>query len=54
MVLVGDRRVIDQALEELRKNGRAKGGGPLKDFHLPQAKYFTREGLPEAANGTEK
>ena len=54
VVLVGDRRVIDQALEELRKNGRAKGGGPLKDFHLPQAKYFTREGLPEAADGTEK
>ncbi|HBO51183.1 MAG TPA: hypothetical protein DD471_04305, partial [Planctomycetes bacterium] len=45
MVLVGDRGVIDQALEELRKNGRAKGGAPLKRFRLPPTKYFSREGL---------
>ena len=46
MVLVGDRGVIDQALAELRKNGRAEGGAPLKHFRLPPTKYFSREGLP--------
>ena len=48
VVLVGDRGVIDKALDELRKNGRAKGGLPLKKFQLPSAKYFDREGLSEA------
>jgi len=50
VVLVGDRGVIDEALDELRKNGRAKGGLPLKKFQLPPAEYFNREGLPEAAS----
>ena len=50
VVLVGDRGVIDKALEELRKNGRAQGGLPLENFQLPAAKYFDREGLPEAAS----
>jgi len=49
IVLVGDRGVIDKALEELRENGRAQGGLPLKGFQLPAARYFSREGLPEAA-----
>ena len=50
VVLVGDRGVIDKALEELRKNGRAQGGLPLENFQLPAAKYFDREGLPEATS----
>ena len=50
VVLVGDRGVIDKALEELRKNGRAQGGVPLENFQLPAAKYFDREGLPEATS----
>ena len=35
-----------EALAELRKNGRAEGGAPLKHFRLPPTKYFSREGLP--------
>ena len=55
VVLVGDRGVIDKALEELRKNGRAQGGLPLENFQLPAAKYFGREGLPEAtSSGPDK
>ncbi|MEE3200241.1 MAG: pitrilysin family protein [Planctomycetota bacterium] len=53
VVLVGDRGVIDKALAELRKNGRARGGEALEAFHLPGAEYFTREGLPEAAAGKQ-
>ncbi len=49
VVLVGDRGVIDKALDELKKNGQAHGGEPLEAFQLPSAEYFTREGLPEAA-----
>ena len=55
VVLVGDRGVIDKALEELRENGRAQGGLPLKGFQLPAARYFSREGLPQAtATGPDK
>ena len=58
VVLVGDRGVIDKALEALRKNGGAGGGEPLENFQLPGAEYFSREGLPEAtkapAVGEEK
>ena len=47
--------MIDKALEELRKNGRAQGGLPLENFQLPAAKYFGREGLPEAtSSGPDK
>lgn len=51
VVLVGDRGVINKALDELRKNGRARDGEPLEAFSLPPAEYFTREGLPEAPAG---
>ena len=54
VVLVGDRGVIDKALEDLKKNGRARGGEPLEGFRLPGAEYFNREGLPEAAAGGGK
>ena len=54
VVLVGDRGVIDKALDELRKNGQARGGEPLEAFQLPSAEYFTREGLPEAAAGNQE
>tara|TARA_B100000809_G_scaffold264510_1_gene320545 strand:+ start:1217 stop:2728 length:1512 start_codon:yes stop_codon:yes gene_type:complete len=53
VVLVGDRGVIDKALDELKKNGQARGGEPLEAFQLPSAEYFTREGLPEAAAGNQ-
>ena len=54
VVLVGDRGVIDKALDELRKNSQARGGEPLEAFLLPSAEYFTREGLPEAAAGNQE
>ena len=47
VILVGDRGVIDKALDELRKNGQARGGQPLRNFQLPPARHFSREGLPE-------
>ena len=55
VVLVGDRGVIDKALDGLRKDGAAGEGGLPENFHLPGAEYFSREGLPEvpAAGGGE-
>ena len=54
VVLVGDRGVINQAIEELRKNGRARGGAPLAGFQLAPAEHFSREGLAEPASSDPK
>ena len=55
VVLVGDRGVIDKALDGLHKDGAAGEDGLPENFHLPGAEYFSREGLPEvpAAGGGE-
>lgn len=47
IVLVGDRASIATALEELEKNGRARGGEPLEGFLLPEPEYSSREGAPQ-------